>query len=196
MKNANSGLPGVDACGVASIVITNSSLKWQWEGYGLKIYVGDNILPIGVEQCHIDIYSSITGQYKFPEEEYPVSAIFWFRCKPPCKFAKPVTVELQHCALSHNMSKLGFVKAVCTQKQLPYTFRKVEGGSFSSYSSFGVIELNSFSGTGITQKKSKERKYLVNVLYKEEELRVCFNFYFVVTWNTNTHRTVSIILLQ
>ena len=181
----------MDVCGVTAVVITNASLEWQWERYGLRIHVGENILPADIEQCLMNINASLTGQYQFPEDEYLVSAVFWFRCEPPCKFAKPVTIELQHCALSHNTSNLGFVKAVCTQKQLPYKFKSVEGGSFSNHSSFGVIELNSFSGTGITQKQSKERKYLVNILYEEEKLRVCFNLYFVVTWNTNTHRTVS-----
>ena len=191
----NTGLSGVDVCGVTAVVITNSSLEWQWEGYGLKIHVGENILPANIERCHININASLTGQYKFPKDEHLVSAIFWFRCEPPCKFNKPITIELQHCALSRNTSQLGFVKAVRTQKQLPYTFKQVKGGSFSSHSSFGVLGFNSFSGTGITQKQSKERKYLVNILYEEEKLRVCFNLYFVVTWNTNTHRTVSNIII-
>ena len=186
------GLPGVDVCGVTAIVITNSSQEWQWEGYGLKIHVGENTLPSDVEHCLITINASLTGQYEYPEDEYLVSAIFWFRCEPPCRFHKPITLELQHCAVSHNVSRLGFVKAVCTQKPLPYTFKHVKGGSFSSHSSFGVLELNSFSGTSITQKQSKEHKYLVHILYKEEKLRVCFNLYFVVTWNTITHKTVSI----
>ena len=176
---------------MASIIITNSKWEWQWEGYGLKVRVAENSLPSQIELCHVNINASLAGQYEFPEDEHLVSAVFWFLCEPPCKFAKPITIELQHCALSHNISQLKFVKAVCTQKQLPYTFRQVEGGSFSSHSSFGVLELNSFSGIGITQNQSRERKYLANILYKEERFRICFNLYFVVTWNTVTHRTVS-----
>ena len=185
------GLAGVDACASMTVVINNFSWEWQWKDFGLELYVENGTLPAGIEQCYISINASLTGLYEFPEDNHLVSAIFWFRCEPPCRFAKPITVELQHCAYSHNTSRLSFVKAVCTQKQLPYTFKQVEGGSFNSHSSFGVLKLNSFSGSGITQKGSEERKYLANFLYREEKLRLCFHLYFVVTWNTITHNTVS-----
>ena len=70
------GLPGMDVCGVTAITITNSSLEWQWEGHGLKIHVGENTLPSGIEQCHINVNASLSGQYEFPEDEYLVSPIF------------------------------------------------------------------------------------------------------------------------
>ena len=186
------GLSGVDVSGVTALVITNSSLEWQWEGYGLKVHVDENSLPLGFEQCHININASLTGHYEFPEDNNPVSGIIWFRCEPKCMFAKPVTVEIQHCACSHNISKLRFVKAVCTQKQHPYTFKEEVGGCFNQSSSFGILELRTFSGIGITQEGSEERNYLANFLYKEEKVHggLCFHLYFVVTWDTLIHHKV------
>ena len=183
----------MDVCGATSIIVNNSSLEWQWKGYGLKLYVGDDTLPAGIEQCHIHINASLTGHYEFPEDDYLVSAIFWFRCEPPCRFAKPITVELQHCACPRNISKLNFVKAVCTQKERPYTFKRVAGGSFSGHSSFGILQLKSFSGLGVTQKGSEERDYLANFFYKEERNHKSIHLYFVVTWNLDTHHKVQFI---
>lgn len=186
-------LAGVDVFGITAIVITNSSLEWQWEGYGLKIHVGENTLPLGIEQCPVNINASLTGHYEFPEDEYLVSAIFWFRCELPCRFAKPISLEIQHCACSHNSLRLSFVKAKCIQEQLPYKFKSIDSGSFSGHSSYGIIEVNSFSAFGVTQKGSGERNYLANVLYIEERLSLDlrFHLYFVVTWNTVIHDRVS-----
>ena len=192
-------LSGVDICGETGITFNNSPLVWQWEGYGLKLRVHSNTLPPGTEHCQLSINASISGHYQFPSDHYLVSAIFWFRCKPPCKLTRNITVELQHCACSHNTSRLKFVKAVCTQKQRPYTFDCVAGGSFSKHSSFGLLELNKFSGIGVVQEESEERDYLATLLYKEERLRrsgLCFHLYFVVTWNTIVHNKVCLIFSQ
>ena len=178
---------------MTALVITNSSLEWQWESFGLKLHIVDNSLPPGIQQYHLNINASLTGLYEFPENDHLVSAIFWFRCEPPCRFAKPIMVEIQHCACSHNTSKLKFVRAVCSQKVHPFTFRKVIGGVFSSHSSFGILELTTFSGLGVSQEGSEERNYLANILYEEERIHnsdLCFHLYFVVTWDTPVHQKV------
>lgn len=178
---------------MTALIISNSSLEWQWEGYGLKLHIDEGTLPPGIEQCHLNINASVTGLYKFPEDSYPVSAVFWIRCEPPCQFAKPITVQIQHCACSHNASRLTFVRAVCSQKERPFTFRKLVAGLFSSHSSFGVLELTKFSGLGITQESSEERNYLANILYKEERVPksdLSFHLYFVVIWDTPVHQKV------
>ena len=114
-----------------------------------------------------------------------------------CKFTKPVTVEMQHCARSENVAnlKLKFVRAVCSQKQLPYTFKEL-GGDFTRHSSYGGVEVNGFSGLAITQEGSEDRSYLANLLSKEmiksNPTRVLVEIFFVIIWNTSVHRTVSI----
>ena len=185
-------LCGVEVCGEKTIIIYSSRTQQiTWEGYGLKLHIARGSLPAGMEQCTISIKASLDGQYEFPENSHLVSAVFWLCCKNVQKFIKPITVEIQHCATSENV-KLNFVKAVCSQKQLPYTF-KCLGGNFASNSSFGVIELNSFSGIGVTQVGSKERNYLANLLYKEVKIhtRYIVEIFIVVIWNLDAHRTVS-----
>ena len=79
------------------------------------------------------------------------------------------------------------MKAVCTQKHLPYTFKQI-GGNFNHYSSYGGIEVNNFSGFAINQEGSKERKYCAMLFYLGESLE--FYIHFVVTWNTEPHLSV------
>lgn len=190
------GLSGVDVSGTTAIIISSSSLEWQWEEFGVKLHIMDNTLPSGIDQCLININASLSGHYKFSDSDNLVSAIIWFRCDPPCKLAKPITLELQHCACSSNTSKLSFVKAMCNQKDLPYTFKRCSGGYFSENSSFGVVDLYSFSALGIIQEGSEERSYLAALRYKEEHIQqfestvLCFHLYFFITWNTDAHQKV------
>ena len=193
MSSTTWNLRGIEICGERNVVVYSSRTQQiTWEGYGLRLHIHEGSLPAGVEQCILDIKASIAGQYEFPESSFLVSAIFWLRCETVHKFVKPITVEIQHCARSENV-KLNFVKAFCSQKQLPYTFKQLRG-NFTSYSSFGVIELNSFSGIGVVQEGSKERNYLANLLYKEVKIdrtRCIIEIYFVVIWNVDAHHTVS-----
>ena len=116
-----------------------------------------------------------------------------------CKFTKPVTVEMQHCARSENVAnlKLKFVRAVCSQKQLPYTFKEL-GEDFTRHSSYGVVEVNGFSGVAITQEGSEDRSYLVNLLYKEVKghpTRCIVDVYIaVITWNVDSQHTVCYVI--
>ena len=61
----------MDVCGATSIIVTNSSLEWQWEGYGLKVHVGDDTLPAGIEQCRININASLTGPVSYTHLTLP-----------------------------------------------------------------------------------------------------------------------------
>jgi hypothetical protein len=142
-----------------------------------------------MEQCTINIKASIAGQYEFPENSHLVSAIFWFRCDTVQKFTRPITVEIQHCT-KDNHTKLHFIRAVCCQKQLPYTFKQLPGGIFTSHSSNGVIEMNRFSGIGIIQ-EGGDREYCSQIFYLGQP-NSC-QIHFVVTWNLEPHLTVSLV---
>ena len=176
------------------IVVTAKEQSFTWKEYGLKLYIPDECLPVYVNECKITIMVSIAGQYDFPENCHPVSAIFWLRCEPLCSFVKPVTLEIEHCAKRENTSKLHFVKAVCSQKQLPYTFRKLKDGVFNQHTSYGVVELCGFSGIGVVQEDSSEieREYCAMLFYLGKTVLCCeFQIHFVVTWDTKAHLTVS-----
>lgn len=186
-------LHGVEVCEEKTIKLSSSSAKHvTWEGFGLKLHFHEQSLPEGTDQCLITIKASIAGQYQFPDNNHLVSAIFWLRCQPMCKFANEITVEIQHCAKSDDKSKLSFVRAVCSQDRLPYTFKKI-GGDFTDRCSYGSIRLNRFSGVGITQ-QSEEREYYSRLfyVYRERDDSGCYEVHFVITWNIEAHITVSV----
>ena len=187
-------LRGIEVCGEMSVVIYSShDQQITWPGFGLRLFFLEGCLPAGMEQCTINIKTSIAGQYEFPENFHLVSAIFWFQCEAVQKFIRPITVEIQHCAKSEGDEciKLHFVRAVCCQKQLPYTFKQLPGGVFTNHSSYGVTELNRFSGVGITQEGSGDREYCSQIFYLGQP-NSC-QIHFVVTWNVDAHLTVSLV---
>ena len=190
MSTATWNLRGVEVCGEMTVVVYSShNQQISWPGYGLRLNIPKGCLPAGMEQCTINIKASLAGQYEFLENSHLVSAIFWLRCEDVHKFTKPITVEIQHCAKSENVTNLSFIRAVCSQKQLPYTFKQLPGGTFTSHSSYGVIELNSFSGVGVTQEGSEDREYCSQLFYLRHP-NPC-KIHFVVSWNDEAHLTVS-----
>ena len=156
----------------------------QWKNFGLKLSIAEGSLPSNIEQCTLHIVVSLSGQYEFPRNSHCVSAVFWVRCEPMCKFRKDITLEMEHCATKSN-GTLCFARAACTQKKLPYTFELLQG-DFTSCS-YGVIQVNSFSGFTILNQGSDEREYCAQVFYLYPEI------HFAITCNTKAHSTVSII---
>ena len=155
-------LPGIEIVGTASVTITNSAQSFYWPGFGFRLTVSPDSLPVDVDHCELRIFASLSGQYKLPENEELVSAIFWVRPNPLCRFKQKMTVEIQHCAKVTSSTNLTFVRAVCSQESLPYIFKKLEGrGSFSEQSSYGSLELDHFSGIGITG-DDFERTYIAS----------------------------------
>lgn len=188
-------LQGVNVCSEKMLTVTTSAQSLYWEEYGLKLHVREHSLPEGMEQCTILIKASTTGQYKLPENFYPVSAFFWFISQPVCKFTKSITMEMEHCAKLENAAKLTFMRALCTQERLPYVFEKT-GGHFSSDSHYGTIELNGFSGKVISQEGSSvefdvQRQYGARIFNIIKTI-TCYDIEFVVTWNTKAHLSVGV----
>ena len=174
-----------------TMLISANQQSFVWKEYGIKLHVPDGCLPVDENQCKLTMMVSLAGQYNFPENCNLVSAIFWLRCEPRCTFVKPVTLEIDNCAKQENFSKLHFVRAVCSQKQLPYTSRKLKEGIFNQNTSYGVIELNSFSGIGVVQEDSTEREYSAMLFYLGKTVRSHeFQIHFVVTWDTKAHLSV------
>ena len=179
------------------MVVRHNAWQFTWEGFGLKLNIYEGCLPADTEQCIIHIKASLAGLYEFPENTYPVSAVFWLRCVPECKFAKSIGLEMQHCGkLEGDSRRLSFARAVCYQKQLPYTF-KDRGGDFTNNNFYGFIELKGFSGLVVIQEGSEERYYLASLLYKEissHRNRCIVEIYIALTWNVDAHHSVSCTL--
>lgn len=103
--------------------------------------------------CDIAIKAIIAGQFDFPEGTELVSAVYAISTSR--RLVKPVSLEIQHCvaiAQNEQMKHLSFVRAQCTQPTLPYHFKPLTGGVFSSQSYYGRISCDHFSCLAIVVK--------------------------------------------
>ena len=182
-------LQGVEECDQTSVTVYSSQgqvVEWN----GLKLHFHEGSLPEDLHHCKIYIMASLVGQYEVPENSFLVSAIFWLRCEPQCTFIKPITVEIQHCSTLGNLSSLKIVRAFCNQEHLPYRFKSL-GGSFSAQNSSGVIEVNHFSGYGVTQEgEDSERKYYSRPFYHPHSHQQSHQIDIIFVWNTEPHINV------
>jgi len=171
------------------------------------MHLPDHALPPGVNECQIQIQASLSGQFQFPEDTEILSCVYWVTC--PHKFAKPVTVEIQHCAKPEHLqhpSRLTFIVAKCNQESLPYKFKFLDGGVFSPSSRYGSIELTRFSGLGVAfrsimqwlgfrsyQPQLDPKTYCARLYYSRSGIH-SWEVYFTITWDLELHISVSIKL--
>ena len=173
--------------------VPNQDNPFDWKEYGIRLHFPkDNLLP-SVGECRINIRVSLSGQFQLPEDSDLLSPVFWITAS--CKFTQPVTLEIQHCALKDEaiLSQLSFVSAKCSQKDLPYRFKQLDGGMFTRHSSYGSIDLNHFSGIGVTGKKKTPRYYCAH-LYHTMEQMYDWRFYFVITQDLRANNVVWFML--
>jgi len=178
---ATNFIRGVEVIGETHFTVPNKGGSFEWKGYGVRLGVPKNSIPASMAECTINIKASLSGEFKFPEDSDLLSPVFWISA--PCQFLKPVTLEIQHCALTEDetfISDLKFVSARCSQKFLPYTFRPIDDGVFTIHSSYASIELTHFSGLAVTGKKSTQRSYCAHIYYSSEGI-LNWTFYFIIT---------------
>ncbi len=181
-------LRGVNVIEETSCLVTNEAQTFHWKGYGLKLHIPPASLPPGIKQSSVNIKASLTGQYHFPGNTTLVSAVYWIQT--PVMFQQPVTLEIQHYAKSITRYPLKFAVAKCSQGDLPYQFKPLEGGVFSSFSSYASIALLHFSGLGVTQEaEGSEQLYCAKQYYIGS--RINWTAHFVVTKDLEAYITVS-----
>ena len=120
----------MDVIAETSILITNQSQTFKWTGHGLKLHIPQGSLPVGLEECRLLMKVGLSGQFELPQNTSLVSAVYWLDSEPRREFSKHLTLEIQHCVKPTDTSKLSFVQAKCSQTDLPYEFKNVEGGTF------------------------------------------------------------------
>ena len=117
----------------------------NWERFGLRIGVEEDSLSS--ETVEVATTALVGGEFKFPENTVLVSAVYAVTVSKP--LLKPLRLELQHCVDltdQPGLSKyLKFAIAPVNTPSLPYQFRIIEGGEFSSYSRYGSIQRKEFS---------------------------------------------------
>ena len=167
------------------------ALSFQWKGYGLRLHVPEGALPPHLSESTLHIQASLCGQFEFPDSAELVSAVYWISCAT--EFSKPVTLELQHCAVGQT-SSLQFVRAQCTQKTLPYQFRPIDG-VFTHDIDYGSTSITHFSGIGIVRTLQSllgwsSETYLAQVNLKNVDFNE-WKVIFIVTKNLEAVLTVS-----
>ena len=184
-------LQDVEVCARREFEITPSSTEpFEWKEYGLKLYPQKDCLPPGVDMITVTILSSIAGQYVFAEGCHLVSCVFWFRCLPNCAFAKPLKLQMEHCANTNDLTNLTFVRA--SSSLSPYSFKQLEGGHFFSkgHRDCGTIELSQFCGVAVAG--PNERKYYASLFYLGSQI-IPDKIHIALTWNEPGHITVRYI---
>ena len=166
--------------GEIEFTVSTEGGSFHWEGYGLRLHVPKDSLPADVGECKIYIRVSLSGQFQLPEETDLLSPVFWISA--PCKFAKSVMLEIQHCAFAEDeavLSNLSFVSTKCSQRELPFKFTTMGGGVFTTNSTYGSIQLSHFSGVGVTGRKGTPRSYCAH-LYCTKKKDYEWRFYFII----------------
>ena len=135
---------------------------FHWEKYGFKMSVPQGSLEAD-ETCDVAFKAIAHGQFQFPENTQLVSGVYAIAMTR--KLLRPATIEVEHCVRLKSTEQCSFVKAYCTQKDLPYTFEPLEGGHFSPESSVGKISLSRFSQVAIVSSDGSDNDYLAHLLY-------------------------------
>ena len=180
LDHSSAGIRGVEVIGEAEFIILDQGGSFEWKEYGMKLHVPEGSLPPEIGECRINIKASLSGQFQLPQNSDLLSPVMWI--KAPCKFTKPVTLEIQHCALRDDeavLSSLSFVSAKCSQRDLPYKFRQVDGGVFTTHSSYGSIQLSHFSGFAVTGKGGTPQAYCGHCYCTAEQMDDR-RYYFVI----------------
>ena len=162
-------------------MFTDEAGSYQWMGSGFKLHTPRGALPAKVFSCRITVQASLSEQFKLPENSELVSPVYWISTPKNLRFLCPLTVDFQHCGTVEERDDpdLSFVVAKCTQPDLPYKFKFLDGGHFDPNSSYGSISVTHFSGLGIVSKLRKSRPYCART-YVANRGRNCWSVYFVI----------------
>ena len=182
----------MDVIAETSALITNQAQTFNWAGYGLKLHIPQQSLPARLEECRLHLKVALSGQFELPQSTSLVSAVYWIDSEPRCKFSKHLTLDIQHCVKPTDTSKLSFVQAKCSQTDLPYKFKNVEGGVFSSDSAHGYVQCNCFSLFGAVYNKlvPQVQLYSAGIYYLRKGVKR-IDIHFVITKDLETHATVG-----
>ena len=141
-------------------MLTDEERSYNWRDSGFYLHTPRVALLHGVV---ISVKASLSGQFKFPENSELVSPVYWISTPKIFQFLRPLdlTVDIQHCGTveERDDSDLSFVVAKCTQPDLPYKFKFLDGGCFVPNSSYGSISVTHFSGLGIVSKQRRSLSY-------------------------------------
>ena len=178
-------LPSVNLPSQKLIIVTQERQSWKVNGF--KVHIPHRSLAPYTPSCVLHIDSSISGAFTFPEGHELVSAVYWIYSNPTCNFIKPLTIEIQHCAKKEFTSNLSFVRA----SSLDSNFTEVSRGHFAEESTYGSLELRSFSGYAVTHDGPVERLYSASLFYLGQAIQ-SWVVHLVLVWDNEAHSKVKL----
>ena len=175
---------GADIVAQTTVEITpDQPLDFHWVGHGFRVYIPAGAVSRRVTLC---IQASLSGDYQLPDDGVLVSGVYWLSLHPHIKeFQKNATITLQHCA--NDDSSVSFVTAKCTQETLPYTFKPLSGGTFSTH--YSTVGVTGFSGFGVL---GRRRMYDFRVYYIPKKPNV-YDVHITLTANLELHQMVRVM---
>ena len=207
-------IQGVDNVGEMTLkVVPGEPLNYHWKGHGLRLHIPADALDPSTPPLIMRIQASLSGQFKLPDDMDLVSGVYWIYF-PAGVLKKPVTLELQHCAYLEQTEQtyLSFVTSKCNQP-LPYQFKPLPGGVFTTSSDHGTVQLNHFSAMAVAKKNGRRtqshsrrqegdtddknavqrvgKKYLVLTYFTQARpTRTTWKMYFTIIPNLELHLKV------
>ena len=165
-------------------------MTYQWERFGFKVDIpaGAITTESGCGPVTMSIQASLSGEYQLPDDRVFVSGVYWIALSPPVKLAEKATISIQHCA-SEKDDTLSFITAKCTQKNLPYQFKELPGGSFSE-PGVGSIQVDHFSAFAISGRE--KYSYAIHTYYVPRQLSI-WEAHITVTPNLEIFLHVRVI---
>ena len=125
-------------------VVPGQSLSHRWEGFGVNLKAPANALVSDSPFQTLNLLNCNTDHFKVPENMELLSGIYWVDFKG--KFAKPITIELEHCASVEQPSQFSSLSFVSTEPPTqvapPYQLLPFPGGVFPQDSCYGSIQLS------------------------------------------------------
>ena len=120
-----------------------------WEGYGFELHIPENTCSPG-KLCDIKIDVIIGGEFMFPIDVEPVSAVFIISIKG--KFYQPLQLRIQHCVgleTEADCDQLHFYRASLKETSPPFVFKEITGRNFNVNNNYGEIDLPAFCGMAV-----------------------------------------------
>ena len=166
-------IPGANILTQTKVEISSGQpLTYQWDEAGFKVHIPAGAISTTESGCGpvtMSIQASLSGEYELPDDRVLVSGVYWIALSPPIKLAENATISIQHCASETDVT-LSFITAKCTQKNLPYQFKELPGGSFSE-PGVGSIQVDRFSAFAMLGRK--KYRYALCTYYIPKQPNVC-----------------------
>lgn len=194
-------LPGMQLLSIETYSLHDNTQPHTiaWNKFGFKLYI-----PPGAfheKTLNITVGVTLSGNFKFPANSTLVSAVYYVEASS--KLFRPVTIEMEHCLMSKDeddFRELSFLVAEVHPGFPHYTFQAVRWGIFSPASSWGSIQVSSFSLFSIISWitdlfKTPPIGYSAQI-YQMKVSQIVFNVRLVVTRHLSSCKEVRYIIIM